>query len=70
MKKTNIQIHYDEDKFVTLQIYLKQKGISLDDELQRCLDSLFKKHVPIGVRKYFALRNEELLTPANKTKGD
>ncbi len=70
MKKVTVQIVYDDERFQTLQIYLKQKSISLDDELQKAMDALYKKHVPVGVRRYFAMRNEESIPTATKTKGE
>lgn len=70
MKKAAVQINFDEERLQTLQIYLKQKNLSLDNELQIAMDALYKKHVPIGVRRFFALRNEETVPSSTKAKGE
>ena len=52
MKKTTINISYDEEKLSALKMYLGQKGSSLDDELVKMLDTLYGKTVPASVREF------------------
>ena len=40
MKKTTINISYDEEKLSALKIYLEQKSLELEDELIKELDTL------------------------------
>ena len=54
MKKTTINISYDEEKLSALKMYLGQKGSSLDDELVKMLDTLYGKTVPASVREFSA----------------
>ncbi len=52
MKKVNVTISYDEEKLKALRWYMEQKGISLEDELSKSVDTLFVKNVPASVRSY------------------
>lgn len=56
MKKTTITISYDEEKATTLKLYLEQRGLQIEDELTKTLDTLYNKVVPPGVREYLELR--------------
>ncbi len=58
MKKTTINISYDEEKLSALKIYLEQKGSSLDDELVKMLDTLYNKTVPASVREFISMKAE------------
>ena len=49
MKKTTINISYDEEKLSALKIYLEQKGSQVEDELIKELDTLYSKNVPANV---------------------
>ena len=46
MKKVNISIAYEEEKYAALTMYLTQKNMSLETELTAALDSLYAKQVP------------------------
>ena len=66
MKKTTIHIPYEEDKLAALHMYLAQKNLSLDTELQSTLTALYLRHVPASVREFVAMRSDgvvELVTP-------
>ena len=65
MKKINIAIAFDEEKLTALKMYLGQKNMSVEKELEKALDALYGKTVPAGVREYLALRTE---TPTEKKK--
>lgn len=58
MKKTTINISYDEEKLSALKMYLGQKGSSLDDELVKMLDTLYGKTVPASVREFISMKSE------------
>lgn len=66
MKKTMITIGADEEKLAALKIYLKQKGQTVEGELEKAFDALFAKSVPSGVRDYLDLRAG--ITTATLTK--
>ena len=65
MKKINIAIAFDEEKLTALKMYLGQKNMTVERELEKALDALYGKTVPAGVREYLALRTE---TPTEKKK--
>ena len=51
MKKISVSVSYDEEKLSTLRLYLEQKGMQIEDELTKSLDTLYAKNVPAGVRE-------------------
>lgn len=59
MKKTTINVSYDEEKLNAIKLYLGQKGSSLDDELVKMLDTLYGKTVPAGVRDFISMKSEK-----------
>lgn len=63
MKKISVSVSYDEEKLSTLRLYLEQKGMQVEDELTKSLDTLYAKNVPAGVREFMNMRsgNAELL---------
>ncbi len=66
MKKTTINISYDEEKLNALKLYLEQKGMQTENELVKALDSLYAKNVPTGVREFIDLRSGMIVSPAAK----
>lgn len=56
MKKVNISIAYEEEKYAALTMYLTQKNMSLETELTAALDSLCAKQVPPAVRDFVSQR--------------
>ena len=52
MKKISVSVSYDEEKLSTLRLYLEQKGMQVEDELTKSLDTLYAKNVPAGVREF------------------
>ena len=65
MKKINIAIAFDEEKLTALKMYLGQKNMTVEKELEKALEALYGKTVPAGVREYLALRTE---APTDKKK--
>lgn len=59
MKKSTINISYDEEKLGALKIYLEQKGSRLEDECFKSLDALYSKTVPAGVREFISMKSEK-----------
>lgn len=57
MKKTTITISFDEEKTAALKLYLKQKGMQMEDELAKAVETLYTKTVPSGVRDFIDLRS-------------
>ena len=57
MKKFTISIAYDEEKLNALRLFLTQKNLDLDKEMERYLDRLFSRYVPQNVRDYLELKD-------------
>lgn len=57
MKKSAITISFDEEKLSALKMYLSQKNVSVESELERMLDSLYSKTVPAGVRDFIEMKS-------------
>jgi hypothetical protein len=55
MKKVSVSFTFDEDKLNAAKMFLAQKNGSLDTEMEGFLDSLYRKHVPSGVREYIEM---------------
>jgi hypothetical protein len=57
MKKATITITYDEEKLAALRLFLTQKDLDLDRELDDYLGKLFARYVPQNVRDYLELKD-------------
>ena len=57
MKKTTFNISFDEDKASALVLYLSQKGMIAETELEKALDTLYSKTVPAGVRDFIDMKS-------------
>lgn len=57
MKKTTITISYDEEKFSALKMYLAQKNMQAENELEKALDTLYVKTVPAVVREFIDMKS-------------
>ena len=68
MKKISVSVSYDEEKLSTLRLYLEQKGMQVEEELTKSLDTLYAKNVPTGVREFLSLRSGNAEPPAPKVR--
>ena len=57
MKKTAITISFDEEKLSALKMYLEQKNMNVEDELEKAIDILYTKNVPSGVRDFIDMKS-------------
>lgn len=57
MKKTTITISFDEEKLSALNMYLGQKSMKIEGELEKALDVLYSKNVPAGVREFINMKS-------------
>lgn len=67
MKKANITVSYDGEKFDALKLYLEQRNLKIEEEMISVLDGLYNKVVPKGVRDFIDMR-AGLSIPAEKKK--
>ena len=68
MKKISVSVSYDEEKLSTLRLYLEQKGMQVEDELTKSLDTLYAKNVTAGVREFLNMRSGNAESPAPKVR--
>lgn len=57
IKKVPINFSYDEEKLNALKIYLSQKGVPLEDELERATETVYAKYVPQNVREFIEMKS-------------
>lgn len=57
MKKDTVTFAYNSEKLAALKIYMAQKNIRLEDELEKSAEGLYNKTVPSNVRDYIAMKN-------------
>ncbi len=57
MKKETVTFTYDAEKLSALKMYMAQKNIRLEDELEKTAEGLYNKTVPSNVRDYIAMKN-------------
>ena len=55
MKKTTISVAFDEEKLSAAKLYMEQKGLSFEMEMERAADALYGKYVPAGVREFIEM---------------
>ena len=50
--KKSVAITISDEKLAALEMYLEQKNIKLSDEIDKCIDGLYQKNVPITPLMY------------------
>lgn len=74
MKKVSVTVQYDEEKLSTIKICMEKKGLNINDEIIKFIDSQYTKQVPAQVRDFFDMKAESekkaLLKPNTQLKGD
>ena len=68
MKKTSITISFDEEKLSALKMYLDQKNMKVETELENALDILYSKNVPAGVRDFIDMKSGSGSTAAPRPR--
>ena len=66
MMKKSISISVDSEKLSALEMYLEQKNLNLNEELNKCIDGLYQKYVPKNIRDFIEMRSTQ--KPAKKPK--
>ena len=65
MKPTTIEFSFDDAKLEAINIFLKDKNATLNDELERFMDSLYKDYVPQEVRSFIEKKAAEEMRAAS-----
>ena len=55
MKKAVIPVSFDSEKLSAAKLYMAQKDLSFEEEMEKAADALYSKHVPAGVREFIEL---------------
>lgn len=55
MKKAMISVAFDAEKLSAAKLYMAQKDLSFEDELEKAAEALYGKYVPAGVREFIEL---------------
>lgn len=58
MKKVSVTVQYDEEKLSTIKICMEKKGLNINEEIIKFIDSLYTKQVPAQVRDFFDMKAE------------
>lgn len=66
MKKTTISVAFDEEKMSAAKLYMEQKGLSFETEMERAADALYGKHVPANVREFIEMSAGTKSVPKQK----
>ena len=68
MKKTTITLSFDEEKLFALKKYMGQKKVTLETELEKQLENLYAKNVPIAVREFIVMKSADEIQAIPKPK--
>lgn len=68
MSKKTITISFDEEKLNALKMYLTQKNMQAEKELEKALETLYIKTVPFGVREFIDMKSGSVSKPADKSR--
>ena len=58
MKKTVINVPFDEEKLAAARLYMVQKELSFEEEMEKAADALYGKYVPANVREFLEMRTD------------
>ena len=58
MRKATVTVSYDEERLEALKKYLMKKGIDLEDELVKSIDTFYARNVPSAVKEYLEMKTE------------
>lgn len=69
MKKTIIHVSLDAEKLSASKLYMAQKNLSFEDEMEKAAEALYGKYVPAGVREFIELNaGNKVVTKPKKPK--
>ena len=66
MKKSSISIMYDDKKLSAIRLYMSQRDLDFNEELEKSVDSLYAKYVPSNVREFIDMKDSQVKTPKPK----
>lgn len=66
MKKTSVSIMYEDEKLNAVKMYMSQRDLNFNEELEKSVDSLYAKYVPANVREFIDMKDSQVKTPKPK----
>lgn len=66
MKKTSVNIMYDDEKLNAIRLYMSQRDLDFKVELEKSVDSLYSKYVPANVREFIDMKGSQVKPPKPK----
>ena len=55
MKKAMVNVPFDEEKLAAARLYMEQKDLSFEEEMEKAAEALYGKYVPAGVREFIEM---------------
>ena len=55
MKKAVIPVSFDAEKLSAAKLYMAQKDLSFEEEMEKAAEALYGKYVPAGVREFIEM---------------
>ena len=66
MKKTSVNIMYDDEKLNAIRLYMSQRDLDFKEELEKSVDTLYSKYVPANVREFIDMKSLQAKPPKPK----
>lgn len=63
--KKSVAVSYDADRLYALTMYLGQKELTIEGEMEKQLDGLYQKLVPQNVRDFLEMK-EAMVAPVKQ----
>ena len=57
-EKAELQVTFSKEKLDALRFYMNEKDLTVEDELEKYIGSIYEKYVPAATRRYLE-RNDE-----------
>ena len=58
IEKAELQVTFSKEKLDALRFYMNEKDLTVEDELEKYIGSIYEKYVPAATRRYLE-RNDE-----------
>ena len=68
MKKVSVNIMYDSEKHSAIKLYMSQRDMDIKDELEKSVDALCSKYVPVNVREFIDMKSTTIKQSKTKTE--
>ena len=66
MKKTSVNIMYDDEKLNAIRLYMSQRDLDFKVELEKYVEALYAQYVPASVREFIDMKDSQVKTPKPK----